>query len=113
MLHILGSMREAGVQPSIVTYCCAVTCCEATHDVDTAFKVYEEACQEQSVAAANQVAALDELHNCLIRVCTASLHLDDALALIKAQLRRHGAIEQATINSLTRALSSSHPSALL
>ena len=103
-------MREAGVAPSTVTYCLAVTCCEAARDVQAALSIYEQACVELQ-AEQGDPAVLDELHNCLIRACTAALHLDEALAQIKALLRRHGAIEQATINSLTRALSSSSPSA--
>ena len=47
-------------------------------------------------------------HNLLIEVCTQAGRLDEALDLVKRLARQHGAMQQATLNSLTRALSASH-----
>jgi len=41
-------------------------------------------------------------------VCTQAGRLDEALDLVKRLARQHGAMQQATLNSLTRALSASH-----
>ena len=41
-------------------------------------------------------------------MCTQAGRLDEALDLVKRLARQHGAMQQATLNSLTRALSASH-----
>ena len=50
----------------------------------------------------------DTCHNLLIEVCTQAGRLDEALDLVKRLARQHGAMQQQTLNSLTRALSASH-----
>ena len=50
----------------------------------------------------------DTCHNLLIEVCTQAGRLDEALDLVKRLARQRGAMQQQTLNSLTRALSASH-----
>jgi pentatricopeptide repeat protein len=54
------------------------------------------------------VLPTDTCHNLLIEVCTQAGRLDEALDLVKRLARQHGAMQQPTLNSLTRALSASH-----
>jgi pentatricopeptide repeat protein len=95
---IMDTMREAGIQPSAVSYGCALAACELSQDAHQAFKLYHEACEAG-------VMPTDNLHNALIKVCVSAGMLDDALEQIKSLIRGHGHMQQHTINSLTRALS--------
>jgi pentatricopeptide repeat protein len=97
----METMKAHGIRPSSASYCCALACCEANEDVDTAFRLYHEACD-------TGLLLTDDVHNCLIRVCTVCGRVDDALTEIKALMRKHGKMQQDTINSLTRALCDSY-----
>jgi pentatricopeptide repeat protein len=101
VLALLQAMHARGVQPSAISYCCALACCEATGNLTTAFALYEEACE-------SGIRPTDKVHNQLIRVCASSGHVDRALSEVKALMRRHGDMQQHTLNSLTRALSDQH-----
>lgn len=48
------------------------------------------------------VLPTDECHNVLINVCTEAKRLDEALELVKRLARKHGTMQAATLNSLTR-----------
>jgi pentatricopeptide repeat protein len=102
---IMGAMRARGLQPSSVTYGCALAGCEVSGDVDRAVRLYKEACTEGLLPT-------DPLHNALIKVCVRAGRLDEALEQIKTLIRSHGRMEQHTINSLTRALSDQYIGAL-
>ena len=39
-------MRAEGLQPTVVTYGCLLVACERKRDVDTAFQLYQAACDE-------------------------------------------------------------------
>ena len=57
-------MKTVGnLKPTATTYGCLLKVCELREDVDTAFKLYEEAFEEG-------VLATDECHNMLIDVCS-------------------------------------------
>jgi pentatricopeptide repeat protein len=94
----MDTMRDTGLQPSVVSYGCALAACEVSQDADQAFKLYHEACEAG-------VVPTDNLHNALIKVCVSVGKLDGALEEIKSLIRSHGHMQQHTINSLTRALS--------
>lgn len=80
-----------------ITYGTAIRACEAMQDADLAFVLYKEACDGGVVASV-------DVHNALIKVCTAAGRLDEALEEIKRLMRDHGDLQLATINALTCAL---------
>lgn len=43
---LLDRMRREGLQPSAVTYGCLLVACERRRDVDRAFQLYQDACDE-------------------------------------------------------------------
>lgn len=47
---LLERMRREGLQPSAVTYGCLLVACERRRDVDRAFQLYQDACDEVGVA---------------------------------------------------------------
>ena len=51
--------------PSEVTYGCLLVACERMGNVDRAFSLYKQACQQG-------IAPSDECHNILVNVCTAT-----------------------------------------
>lgn len=63
-LQVFEEMKTVrNVKPTATTYGCLLKVCELRHDVDTAFRLYEEAFEVG-------VLATDECHNMLIDVCS-------------------------------------------
>ena len=58
-------MQAEGVQATEVTYGCLLVACEHVSDVDRAFLLYKEACDQG-------IPPSDACHNILINVCTAT-----------------------------------------
>ena len=58
-------MQAESIQASEVTYGCLLVACERLGDVDRAFQLYKQACQQG-------IAPSDECHNILVNVCTAT-----------------------------------------
>ena len=96
-------MQARGCELTQVTYGCLLLACDKLGgDVDRAFRVYQQACDQGIMPS-------DEMHDILIGVCTKGGRLDDALELVKAMARTHAALQQHTMDSLVRALSGSYP----
>ena len=100
--QVADQMRQVGLTPSEVTYGCLLIACEKTGDVPRAFALYRQACAEG-------IPPSDEMHNILINVCTRSGKLDEALDLVKSTARAHAKLQQHTLDSLVRALSTTSP----
>eukprot|EP00887_Chlorella_sp_A99_P002761 scaffold6.g2761.t1 len=98
-LQLLDDMRAAGLQPSAVTYGTALGACSRRGDVETAFALYQQACQEGIVPT-------DELHDLLLKLCVRAGRLSEGVDLVKALARQHSTLQEATLNSLVRALCS-------
>ena len=63
-LQVFEEMKTVrNLKPTATTYGCLLKVCGLQHDVDTAFKLYEEAFEVG-------VLATDECHNMLIDVCS-------------------------------------------
>ena len=58
-------MQAKGMQATEVTYGCLLVACERLGDVDRAFALYKQACDQG-------VTPSDACHNILINVCTAT-----------------------------------------
>ncbi len=58
-------MQAEGVQATEVTYGCLLVACERVSDVDRAFLLYKEACDQG-------IPPSDACHNILINVCAAT-----------------------------------------
>ncbi|KAK9831866.1 hypothetical protein WJX81_003174 [Elliptochloris bilobata] len=103
--EVLDEMEAASVAPTAVTYGCALSACERLCQVpdrgpwavQRAFELYRQACNRG-------VTPTDGCHNVLIRICTATGQLDEALELVKELARAHRSMQADTLNSVVRAL---------
>lgn len=64
-MQVFERMQAESIPPSEVTYGCLLVACERLGDVDRAFLLYRQACQQG-------IAPSDECHNILVNVCTAT-----------------------------------------
>ncbi len=64
-LQVFEQMQAEDIQASEVTYGCLLVACERLGDVDRAFLLYKQACQQG-------IAPSDECHNILVNVCAAT-----------------------------------------
>ena len=64
-MQVFKQMQAEGVQATEVTYGCLLVACERVHDVDRAFLLYKEACDQG-------IPPSDGCHNILINVCAAT-----------------------------------------
>lgn len=87
-----------GLAPSEVTYGVMLTACKYSKDVDRAFFLYQQACDEGIVPT-------DEMLNLLLSVCASANKLEDAVELVKKLARLHAPMQAPALNTLTRALS--------
>ncbi|PSC72603.1 pentatricopeptide repeat-containing mitochondrial isoform B [Micractinium conductrix] len=76
------AMRAEGLLPSAVTYGCLMVACERSRDVNRAFELYRQACDQGIVPN-------DRMHDMLISMCTEAERLEEAVDLVKALARRH------------------------
>lgn len=90
-------MRQNGLAPDGRAYTRALTACELMGDATQAFVLYHQACDDG-------VVPVDEMHNVLVRVCSKTHRIEEALNLVKDLMRNHGNMEYHTLNSITRAL---------
>jgi pentatricopeptide repeat protein len=64
-LQVFEQMCAEGMQATEVTYGCLLVACESLGDVDRAFALYKQACDQG-------ITPSDACHNILINVCTAT-----------------------------------------
>ena len=64
-MQVFKQMQAEGVQATEVTYGCLLVACERVNDVDRAFLLYKEACDQG-------IPPSDGCHNILINVCAAT-----------------------------------------
>lgn len=95
---LFEDMQLQRIKPSVVTYGCLISGCEKLADPTLATKFYQMMCS-------NHVLPSDECHNMLIKIHSRAGRLDDALELVKQVARGHGEMQQQTMNSVIRALS--------
>ena len=63
--QVFKQMQAEGVQATEVTYGCLLVACERVGDVDRAFLLYKEACDQG-------IPPSDACHNILVNVCAAT-----------------------------------------
>jgi pentatricopeptide repeat protein len=62
-LQVFEQMQADGMQATEVTYGCLLVACERLGDIDRAFALYKQACDQG-------ITPSDACHNILINVCT-------------------------------------------
>lgn len=95
---LFEEMQLQNIMPSVVTYGCLISGCEKLADPALAMKFYQMMCS-------NRLCPSDECHNILIKIHSRAGRLDDALELVKQVARSRGEMQQQTLNSVIRALS--------
>eukprot|EP00884_Botryococcus_braunii_P007551 jgi/Botrbrau1/16798/Bobra.150_2s0027.1 len=95
--QVFQEMELAGIQPNAVSYGSLLTACRKLGDVDRASALYRRICDRG-------VLPNDECHNILINIYADAGRVDEALDLFKKLARKHGEMQEATLNSVVRAL---------
>lgn len=95
---LFEEMQLQNIMPSVVTYGCVISGCERLADPTLAMKFYQMMCS-------THLCPSDECHNILIKIHSRAGRLDDALELVKQVARTRGEMQQQTLNSVIRALS--------